>query len=227
MTRTSERARHPHLPAGRSPGPQSQRTLLTRRQDAPISLFVAALVGLGGLAVLILELLIGGDAAARPVGAMSHTRVIVIGSVLVAAGIGYLLFAWYQRRGTYERTAGDLRLELDREEVRRGAPLRATLANDRPGRGRVEVGLECFEHYDIPRGSQTTGEGQTRRAVAWSVWLPVDQSARRLTVDLLLPQDAPYSWEGRVLSYAWRVSARRPSRWRPDPRRNLPIWVLP
>jgi hypothetical protein len=125
-------------------------------------------------------------------------------------------------------------LAVDRDDARRGDKLSVTLtlassgsADDEP----LEVGLVCVEIYDYRVVTQTRAGPiyirQTRETNAYEQWRQVERTAGDQAVDFELPRDAPYSYEGDCVSYAWRVSGRVARRLRSDPRIDHAVWVRP
>jgi hypothetical protein len=86
------------------------------------------------------------------------------------------------------------------------------------------VGLVCIERYDyltrVQHRGGTTVVRRTAESTAHEEWRP---GAPTLTFEI--PRDAPYSYEGECVSYAWRVSARVVRKLRSDPRLDHAIWV--
>jgi hypothetical protein len=123
-------------------------------------------------------------------------------------------------------------LTVDRDEPRRGERLSVTLTlPPRAGQSELEVGLVCVERYDhLVRAQHRGGTSvirQTGEATAHQEWRRVEPRAGEQTLTFQIPSDAPFSYEGECVSYAWRVSARAVRRLRADPRVDHPIWVLP
>jgi hypothetical protein len=123
---------------------------------------------------------------------------------------------------------------VDRDDARRGAKLSVTLTLEHSGGEDdepLEVGLVCVEIYDYQATAQTRAGPivirRTGEADAHEQWQRLERTAGDQTVELELPRDAPYSYEGDCVSYAWRVSARVACRLRSDPRIDHPVWVRP
>ena len=97
----------------------------------------------------------------------------------------------------------------------------------------LEVGLVCVEKDDrqVRVHSQSAGAGapvrQTTTATVYEEWQPAQTATGGQTFTFQVPRDAPYSYEGDCISFAWRVSARAVRRLRKDPRLDRPIWVEP
>ena len=122
------------------------------------------------------------------------------------------------------------KLAVDRDEARRGEELRVTLTLPRTVGERVEVGLVCTERCDYAARAQTKAGRvvirQTREITAHERWHPVEATGES-TYTFDIPRNAPYSYEGECVSFAWRVSARAVRAMRSDPRTDHAIWVLP
>lgn len=130
--------------------------------------------------------------------------------------------------------AAHLKLEADKRELERGGSLVVVpQATERPAGAPFEVGLECLEIYDewvdrhgkILRGiTQELSMRDTLELVVWETWV---EAAAGQPVAFDVPPDAPFSWEGDCLSFAWRAVARERDASGAGGRRTLPIWVRP
>jgi hypothetical protein len=205
---------HAHLPPGREPGPQSRRGRAGR--------------SLGGCAVP--ALLAGGPLFAAVAAGFG----LLVGSLpdgpsswpffVVAAGIVVVFWAvarglW---RGNHPRYARGLEVAVDRQELRRGERVGATAS----GEGELEVGLVCTEHYDVLRRVGSDSQSRmTDSAPAWQAWLPAPHAALGQRVELAVPADGPYSYEGDCVSLSWAVVVRRVGERRLAP--PVPVWVEP
>jgi hypothetical protein len=150
-------------------------------------------------------------------------------------GMG-LLCAWvaYSQYRTFRpsplgRLVPGVKLTVDHDEVRRGGTVSVTLDRPRSADG-LEVGLVCVERFDLRALAQTKAGPivvrETNQATAYEQWRPADAAGGE-ALAFEIPSGAPYSYEGDCLSYAWRVSLRRPLKLRPDPRTDRPVWVSP
>ena len=138
---------------------------------------------------------------------------------------------WQRRKRKPLRLRDRLRgvnLGVERNEARRGDGLSVTLTHAE-GADDLEVGLVCSELYDYVARAQTKGGTinilQTGQATAYEQWHAIEPGAGEQTLTIEIPRDAPYSYEGDCVSYAWRVSARRVRMLRSDPRIDVPICV--
>lgn len=172
--------RHPHLPPGREPGPQSLRVGKAG--------FRQAMGGAGGV--------LGG----------------------VASMVGG------------ELAAPHLDVTVEPIELKRGEELRVVVAVGDPAQAgrRLEVDLLCTEWYDYrARDSHNNSRRVTRAAKAYGQTQAIEQSAGRHELAFTIPEQAPFSHEGEVVSFSWKVSVREERENRIDPVLERPIWVLP
>ncbi|MGI8686066.1 MAG: hypothetical protein ACR2MO_13425 [Acidimicrobiales bacterium] len=128
-----------------------------------------------------------------------------------------------------ERFTRGIEVRVDKEQVGRGDTIEALVRIEKPGRfGLVEVGLVCTEAYAVEMsdsdGGSTTG---TSWATQYEVWFPLEATAETHTVELRVPTDAPYSYEGGDLSFTWEVVARSERKLRVDARAACALWVRP
>ena len=205
---------HPHLPPGREPGPQSRRTSTGRALGgcaAPA--FVVA--GVVAAAIVVgLGVLIGSLPGGPP------SWPFFVGAVGVLAF--FWLFARTMRRGARPRHASGLALQVERQELRRGDRVAAVAS----GEGELEVGLLCTQSYDVWRRIANDSRSRvTDSASVWEQWVAAPHAALGQRVELTLPADGPYSYEGDCVSFSWAVVARRVGEKRvAEP---VPLWVEP
>ncbi len=127
------------------------------------------------------------------------------------------------------RDVEHLRVSVDRTEVRRGERLHVrvdVLDPERAGE-RLEVGLVCGVRYVVREARSSSDHGPsrtTRRDTAYDGW--VDASPG-LAVPLEVPRNQPYSHDGKVLDYTWKVVVRDVAARRVDSVLETPIRVLP
>lgn len=226
----SKRSKFAHIPPGHDPGPQTLRNQGGSTLWEWFTAFVGSGMVIGGLFV-----------AAGGRGPKFNPWEEGIGGI-VFAFFGAVCVAWaysLRRKRRPLRLADRLpgaALAVDRDDARRGDKLSVTLtlansggANEEPES--LEVGLVCVEIYDYQVVAQTRAGPiyvrQTGEANAHENWQQVERAAGAQTVDFELPRDAPYSYEGDCVSYAWRVSARVARRMRSDPRLDHAVWVRP
>lgn len=215
MASATPQTRYPHLPPGREPGPQSRRS----RQGSRIAVVLVGIVAVGFL---------GGAVYSIAAGVAALAAVFVA----MAAGMGAL--AWWVHRRANPPGLPNLELTPDGDEKRRGDSVTVTVRVASPDGldvERLELGLICTERYDyeqVTRSREGTQRSrQTREVPAHEDWREVDRSAPEQTISFDIPGQAPFSFEGDCVSYAWRVSAREPRARRMDRRVDRPIWVLP
>jgi hypothetical protein len=142
------------------------------------------------------------------------------------AAAGALVVFWAVARGLWRgghpRFARDLEVLVDRQEVRRGERIGAVAS----GEGDLEVGLVCTERYDILRHVGSDSRSRvTDMAVACQTWVPAPHATLGQRVELSIPADGPYSYEGDCVSLSWAVAVRRAGERRVAP--LVPIWVEP
>jgi hypothetical protein len=205
---------HPHLPPGREPGPQSRRTSTGRTLGgcAAPAFVVAGVVGaamVAGFGVLL---------GALPGGPPSWPFFIGAAAVLAF----FWLFARTIWRGARPRYAAGLELQVERQELRRGDGVAAAAS----GEGELEIGLLCTQSFDVLRRiSDESRSRVTDTASVWQQWVPAPHAALGQRVELALPADGPYSYEGDCVSLRWEVVVRRVGEKRvAEP---VPVWVEP
>jgi hypothetical protein len=183
------------------------------------------------MAVLFLACFIG-----IPVAVVSLTESQgVIYPTLAALAVVFVIAMWLLSRSLRTPAPSARSFEVAGEplEVRRGGEVEAGLTVYDPEEigERLEVGLVCVERYDRAVSSRTEGgETVADRAIAEDVayerWVPARRTEEEQIFRFRIPADAPYSYEGEFLSFAWRVSAREPAR-TDEGTSDDPIWVLP
>jgi hypothetical protein len=150
------------------------------------------------------------------------------GGTIFALGGLLCLYGAYVMRGRRESSRAPrlrgVRLAVTPDDARRGDEISVTLAAA-GGRRSLDVGLVCFERFDQQVRVYQRGASTVLRQIAESTVYELWQRAEGGSLTFAIPDDAPYSWEGECVSYAWRVSARSVRRYRKDRRRDQPIWV--
>ena len=205
---------HPHLPPGREPGPQSRRTSTGRALGgcAAPAFVVAGVVAAAMVAGF--GLLVGSLPGGPP------SWPFFVGAAAVLAF--FWLFARTMWHGARPRHARRLELRVERQELRRGERVAASAS----GEGEIEVGLVCTEAFDVLRRIGDESRSRvTDKAVVWQQWVPVAHAALGQRVELALPADGPYSYEGDCVSVAWAVLVRRVGEKRVAA--PVPLWVAP
>jgi len=108
---------------------------------------------------------------------------------------------------------------LDSDQMVRGARVPASLNRSAWTRA-LEVGLICTAHFDYRSGVSASagdpGSGPRSRMVGertvWEAWQPVESDGSPVPIELSIPPEAPYSYEGDVLSFSWLLVARSVAR---------------
>ena len=212
----------PHLPPGHAPGAQSLRN----RQGLPVLWWFVGLVGLA--------MFVAGVLVAAHIRRQFPWRDEAIGGTIFASfGLLCLAVAHMQYRkfrpARLRTRFGGVALAVDRDELRRGEAVAATVTHGAVEA--LEVGLVCDERFDLIARAQTkagpVSVRETNQATAYEVWKPVDAAVGEQVFSFEIPRAAPCSYEGDCLSYGWRVTARQVRRLRTDPRSDHPIWVWP
>jgi len=128
------------------------------------------------------------------------------------------------------RTHG-LAVAATEQELHRGDEVEALLMISRSeGLGRLEVGLLCTEYYaeevNDP-GEDDTPRRSTATHTAYETWLPVENVLGEQSVCLVIPADAPFSYEGTALSFTWQLLARGRKSHGLDAQASTALSVLP
>jgi hypothetical protein len=143
-----------------------------------------------------------------------------VGALFVLAF--FWLFARTLWRRVRPRYAAGMQVEVDRQELRRGDRVGATAS----GEGELEVGLLCTQSFDVWRRIASDSSSRvTASASIWQQWVPAPHAGLGQRVELALPADGPYSYEGDCVSVGWAVVARRVGEKRSA--RPVPLWVDP
>lgn len=220
--RLDRTAEFPHLPPGREPGPQSVRNRARRTLMAPF-------VGLVGTAMFAAGVwLAAGGRGPRFDRAEELYGGLFFGSMGLLCVYGAFVIGTRGLPRRHPRLRGTT-LDAEGTDFRRGEEVSVTFAGRRTSDDRLEIGIACDERYDTEtrvysRGVSTVVR-QIGEATVHEEWQPVPAGAVEYTATFGLPADAPYSYEGSCLSYAWRISARAVRPLRKDARHDEPIWV--
>jgi hypothetical protein len=217
------RPEFPHLPAGREPGGQSLRNRARRGLTAPF----VALVGTAMFAA-------GVWVAAGGRGARFDSNEELFGGLFFAAAglvcVYVALGMWEAGRPRRSRRLRGTVVSVD-GDGRRGDELTVAFRGRPAGDDRIEVGIACDERFDTEARVRVRGATsvvrQTGEATVHEQWQAAAPGVVEQTFTFLVPADAPYSYEGDCLSYAWRASARAVRPRLKDARLDEPIWVLP
>ena len=127
------------------------------------------------------------------------------------------------------RDVEHLRVSLDRTELRRGERVHVrvdVLDAERAGE-RLEVGLVCGVRYVVREARSSSDHGPsrtTRRDTAYDGWV---EASPGLALPLEVPRSQPYSHDGKVLGFSWKVVVRDVRPRGVDKVVETPIRVLP
>ncbi len=134
----------------------------------------------------------------------------------------------------FERHEKGVSLQVEPIEAVRGGTLRVvlTLEAGADGESQLQVGLVCtqytdvkHEHVDANGGTSTSRVIERTDVVA--EWRDVAHGTTSQNFEFTIPPDGPFSYEGATVSWAYRITARRPKRHHIDPHQDVPIWVSP
>ena len=81
---------------------------------------------------------------------------------------------------------------------------------------RLRVGILCLERYDVEESTKNSTRRVTREASAHEEWREVSASEAQQGLTFAVPAEAPYSYTGSCLSFAWQAEACEIARLRPD-----------
>lgn len=213
----------PHLPPGHDPGAQSLRN----RLGVPFLWWFVGIVGFGMFLGGVF-LVAGGRGPGYDFWEERLGGTFFGGMGLFCAWVAYSQYRKFRPPGLHTRMRG-MSIAVDRDDVRRGETISVTI--DHTATDDLEVGLVCFERFDL-QATATTKAGmvfirETNQKTAWEQWKAVASPSGEQALEFEIPQQAPCSYEGDCLSYAWRVSARLVRKLRSDPRIDHPVWVSP
>jgi hypothetical protein len=218
------RKEYAHLPRWQQPGPQTLRGHGFRRSGFVIKA-VSFIFILGAVPVYYLGMTCPrGEDECQP-GLMFA----LAGPILL---VGLLLFwlGWFLDKRKRRRNAAHLQLSLPRDVYFAGeaVSVRFEITNVNVVEGDVQVGLVCTIFYDYEYEAHTqhgtTTSRQIQTGTSFETWLPAQRTMGAQELNFTIPADAPYSHEGKAVSFAWKVSARE-SRSGFDRFTDLPIWV--
>ena len=127
------------------------------------------------------------------------------------------------------RDVEHLRVSVDRSELRRGERLhvRVDVVDAERAGERLEVGLVCGVRYVVRSSRSSSDHGPDRTTVrdtAYDGWVAASPG---LTVPLEVPRNQPYSHDGKILDFSWKVVVRDVAARRVDSVVETPIRVLP
>lgn len=212
---------YPHLPPGHEPGIQSRRN----RTSVPLLWWFVGIVGVGMFLAGVF-LVAGGRGPGFNFWEERLGGTFFGGMGLLCAWVAYSQYRMFRPAPVRSRMRG-MHLAVDSDEARRGNEVSATIIHG-AAEG-LELGLVCFERYDLR--ATTTVKGavvmmrETTQSTAYEQWQPVEPVSGEQVLTFEVPREAPCSYEGECVTYAWRLSAREVRSLRPDPRLDHPIWV--
>jgi hypothetical protein len=211
----------PQLPPGHDPGAQSLRN----RMGVPFLWWFVGIVGfgmfLGGVFIVA-----GGRGPGYNFWEEHLGGAFFGGMGLFCAWVAYSQYRKFRPR-PHARMRG-MNLAVDRDDERRGETISVTIDHTATTED-LEVGLVCVELFDL-KATANTRAGivyvrETNQKIAYEQWQAVEPPSGEQVLKFEIPREAPCSYEGDCLSYAWRVSARLVRKLRTDPRIDHPIWV--
>ena len=84
----------------------------------------------------------------------------------------------------------------------------------------------CTQSFDVWRRIGNDSRSRvTDSASVWQQWMPAPHGALGQRVELALPAEGPYSYEGDCVSFGWAVVVRRVGEKRVAA--PVPLWVAP
>ena len=212
----------PHLPVGYEPGGQSLRNQAQSKTWSPFIAFVGTCMFMAGVWI-----------AAGGRGTSFDRQEELWGGIffglmglMCVYGAGVIGGQGQPKRHPQLR---GLTLICEPADPRRGDQVSISVAGESGDHDQLEIGLVCKERYDqevrvYVRGANVVRR-QTAEEEAHEQWQAASPAVREQTFTFVVPQDAPYSYEGDCVSYAWFASARSVKPKRKDPRLEVPIWV--
>lgn len=196
----------------------STRALALARSQTRRKLRLAAYAALLGLAWLLFFAIAG----TRSPGESPVWVYWVLGG---AGALGLWCIAGYYVHRARPRAPRHVTPRLLAPEARRGdrVPVGLTISGTLPAGAAVEVGLVCTQIYEVHMNRRT----HTEELVAHEEWSVADPRQAYQEIALPVPPGAPFSYQGKVLSYAWQAQARQRHPGRPDSSTISPLWVRP
>jgi hypothetical protein len=149
---------------------------------------------------------------------------IAIGGAILWAVIGYAAF----RKARPPAFPGEI--SIDPDEPRRGDKVRLRLVrHGHTHQGEeCEVGVIAVERYDVTESDSDGGSSRsTRETNEFEQWISVATTIGEETIEMQIPVEGPFSYEGDALSFRWRAEAKIHRKMRPDRRAVAPFWVHP
>jgi hypothetical protein len=141
----------------------------------------------------------------------------VVAGIFLPMGLIMLLVGWISDRRKRRRNTAHLEIMLPRDTFYTGETVEPQLRITNLGelKGDVRVGLVCTVFYDYKFETYTqhgrTESRQTSTASAYEMWTEAQRSQEPQTISFTIPAEAPYSHEGKAVSYA--LNGARGVRW--------------
>ena len=213
-----------HLPEGRDPGWQTENASReARRQVGIVAMYLLGVAMIGAGIYFMVE-------PANP----NRPDPDVL-ALAFFGGIGLGVIAWgaiLRRRGMPKPPP--FSVEVEDAELRRGGSSRARVECLAPAKVKrpVTVGVVCREFYTVivkqhmGTDSNPVDAEEAREVEVATTTQSISAGDGPVTVDFTIPEDAPYSYEGRYVSLAWGVVVEEESAFRRK-RAIGPFWVLP
>jgi hypothetical protein len=165
------------------------------------------------------KLLEGAVGHADSITLASRARRQVISEIwfwVFAAAVLVVGFGWQYRRRL--RPTSDTVEISTPTSVRRGEDVGVaiTIRDGAHAGVRLRVGILCGERYDVEKSTKDGSHRVTEEDFAHEEWREVSASEAQQGLMFAVPVDAPYSYRGSCLSFAWHAEALEIARFRPD-----------
>ncbi len=134
----------------------------------------------------------------------------------------------------FRRELHGISLQVEPIETVRGGTVRVvlTLEAGADDGTQLQVGLVCTQYTDVKKETVDSNGGTSssrviERTDVVADWHDVPSGMSSQNFEFTVPPDGPFSYEGATVSWAYRVSARRPRHHAVDPEHDFWIWVRP
>jgi 4-amino-4-deoxy-L-arabinose transferase-like glycosyltransferase len=220
-------ASHPdyaHLPEGREPGWQTQNA--SREARRQVGIWMMFLIGVAMIGV-------GIYFTVEPANPGRPQPDILALAFFGGIGLGVIVWGEILRRRGMPKPP-PFSVEVEDTEVRRGESSRARVECLAPAKVKrpVTVGVVCREFYTVlvkqhmGNNSNPIDVEEAREVEVATTTQSLSPGDGPVTVEFTIPEDAPYSYEGRYVSLAWSVVVEEATPFRRK-RAIDPFWVLP